>query len=270
MTEMISAFSSCPNDTFIFHALLHGAVDTRGFCFSHYISDVEELNAFAAQKRFPLTKLSFHAYLRLKSDYTALDAGSALGFGCGPLLIAPEGSDATRFPDRLEKGIVAVPGEYTTANLLLRLWNPSVRTISVRFDRIMPGVQAGEYDAGVIIHEGRFIYPSYGLSKIVDLGEWWEAETGLPIPLGCIALRNDFLENYDVLNRIMGDSVRYAMEHPLASREFVKAHAQEMDDAVIDEHIRLYVNEFTLRPGDAGMKAAAKLEEMARCRRIIP
>lgn len=269
MDAMTLAFSPCPNDTFIFHAMLHGLVDTEGLSFNPYINDVEDLNRNAGEGRFHVTKLSFHAYLLLQNNYCMLDAGAALGFGCGPVLVAREDSVFNRKKDSLKDAVIAIPGEYTTAHLLLKLWFPGLHTVSTRFNAIIPGVCDGVYDAGLIIHEGRFVYPRYGLRKIVDLGEWWEQETGMPIPLGCIAIRRDLMEHHERVGCIIAASAAYAQRNPEQSRSYICSHAQEMDDTVIREHIALYVNDFSLSLGEEGMKAVTILEEMARCRGIL-
>jgi 1,4-dihydroxy-6-naphthoate synthase len=258
MKQLDIAFSPCPNDTFIFHAMLYGLVDTRGLSFKPYIDDVEALNEKAFAGACHITKLSFAAYLELTEHYELLDAGSALGYGCGPLVVARSaGTD-------LRTGKVAVPGRYTTANLLFKLRYPEASNIEyTRFDNIMEGVQLGKYDAGVIIHEGRFVYEKYNLVKIIDLGEWWEQKTGMPIPLGCIAIRKDkdtILQKQNV-ESIIRDSVNYAFKNRQASRDYVKSLAQEMDDQVIDSHINLYVNEFTLSLGEKGREAVYILKE---------
>ncbi len=266
METLDLGFSTCPNDTFIFHAMVHHLVDTNGLEFRPHMHDVEELNKMAFARSLHVSKLSFYAYLKLRQSYDLLDSGAALGFGCGPLLV---GRKNVAFTPRAR---VAVPGEFTTAFLLLQLWNPAIKNIEItRFDHILEGVRSGKYDAGLIIHEGRFIYPSYGCIKIVDLGEWWENETGGPIPLGCIAVRKDpaTLAMKSQIDTILKSSVEYARKNPSASRDFVKHHAQEMDDDVIDGHIRLYVNEFTLSMGDQGREAVERLEEMAHCKGII-
>lgn len=170
------------------------------------------------------------------------------------------------------KAKIAIPGEYTTAFLLLKLWNPDIENIeAVRFDLILEGVKKGKYDAGLIIHEGRFIYPEYDCVEIIDLGKWWEAETALPIPLGCIAIRKDHptLSLKNDVESILRNSVQYALENRDASRDFVKLHAQELDDQVIDGHIDLYVNDFSISLGDTGRKAIEALEEMARWKKIL-
>ena len=260
MTQLSLAFSPCPNDTFMFHAMVHGLTNTDGLTFTPELHDVGALNIFAFSERFDITKLSFFAYLKLKGQYTLLDAGAALGFGCGPLLVA-------RNPDAFTpEATIAIPGALTTANLLLKLWNLDAHnTVVTRFDNILKGVADGTYDAGLIIHEGRFIYQDYGCREIVDLGRWWEERTGLPIPLGCIAIRNasPVIEYKDRVQTALKDSIHYAFTHPQESRDYIKQHAQEIDDAVIADHIKLYVNEFSLGLGEMGRRSIAKLEEMA-------
>lgn len=266
MIDIDIGFSTCPNDTFIFHAMVHDCIDTGNFRFKPHMHDVEELNKKAFLKTFPVSKLSFYAYLKLRQNYEILDAGSALGYGCGPLLVGKT-SDLL-----LSDAKIAVPGLYTTAYLLLQLWNPEIRNVEVtRFDNILEGVQIGRYDAGLIIHEGRFIYPEYECVEIIDLGKWWENETSLPIPLGCIAVRKDppFKAYKNDIESVLRNSVAYAFKNRDASRKFVKIHAQEMDDQVIDGHIDLYVNNFTVSLGDTGEKAIQTLEEMARWKKIL-
>jgi 1,4-dihydroxy-6-naphthoate synthase len=258
------AFSPCPNDTFIFHALINQLIDTYPHTFTPHIADVEELNMKAFEQTYAVTKLSFCAYLCLKDRYTLLDSGSALGFGCGPLLVAGKQLES------LENARIAVPGRYTTAFLLLRLWHSGLKHVEfVCFDEILPGIASGRFDAGLIIHEGRFVYPSYNCVQIVDLGQWWESQTGLPIPLGCIAIRNDLLEYKIAMEDFVRASLLYARNNPEASRDFIRSQAQEMDDAVIQEHISLYVNEFSLSLGETGMVAIRTLEEKARCNKIL-
>jgi 1,4-dihydroxy-6-naphthoate synthase len=266
MTRLDIAFSTCPNDTFIFHAMLHDCIDTGNLRFVPHMHDVEALNQKAFSKTFHISKLSFYAYLKLRQSYEILDAGSALGYGCGPLLVG-KSTDLS-----FSKAKIAVPGEYTTAYLLLRLWRPEICNVEItRFDNILEGVQIGRYDAGLIIHEGRFIYPKYGCVEIIDLGKWWEDKTSLPIPLGCIALRKEsaFIDLKKDIESVIRRSVEYAFQNRDASREFVKLHAQEMEDPVIDGHIDLYVNNFTLSLGDTGRKAIQALEEMARWQQIL-
>jgi 1,4-dihydroxy-6-naphthoate synthase len=260
------AFSPCPNDTFIVHALLHNAIDTKPFSFTPFIDDVETLNQAALAARFQLTKLSFFAYLHVQDRYELLDAGAALGFGCGPLIVAK------RHDISFANAKVALPGGYTTARLLFRLRHPEATNMELaRFDEILPGIQSGRFDAGVIIHEGRFIYPEYDCVQLADLGEWWEKETGLPLPLGCMALRKDpaLMEAKADIERLIRASIEYGWERREASRDFIKAHSQELDDKVIDSHIGLYVNDFSLSLGKTGRLALSTMEEMARLRGIL-
>jgi 1,4-dihydroxy-6-naphthoate synthase len=259
-------FSTCPNDTFVFHAMLHDCIDTGDLTFIPHLHDVEKLNRMAFSRTLTVSKLSFYSYFNLLDSYEILDSGSALGFGCGPLLVA-------KTPEKFTpEARIAIPGKYTTAYLLLQLWNPELKNIQIDgFDNILEGVQSGKYDAGLIIHEGRFVYPQYGCVKIVDLGEWWESETGLPIPLGCIATRKDDHTSSirNEIESILRNSVEYALENRDASRNFIKLHAQEMDDPIIDGHIDLYVNNFTLSLGSEGRKAIETLEDMARWKKIL-
>jgi 1,4-dihydroxy-6-naphthoate synthase len=256
------AFSSCPNDTFVFHAMLNNLIDTRGLSFSVHIEDVETLNQQAKQGVHQVTKLSFAAWLKLKDEYDLLDSGAALGFGCGPILVARSKEIS------VEEALIAVPGIDTTANMLFNLRYPKAKNKTIaRFDEILPGIREGRFDAGVIIHEGRFVFKDYGCVKVIDLGEWWEEQTSSPIPLGCIAIRKDMetIKRKETIESIIRDSVKYAFENPMSSRGYVKSLAQEMDDDVIDQHIRLYVNEFTISLGEKGRQAVQKLEGMGGC-----
>lgn len=264
MKKLKLGFSPCPNDTFIFHAMTHGLVDTRGYSFEPLITDVEELNCMARDLSAEITKLSFHAYLKFREDYSLLSSGAALGSGCGPLVVS-------RKLVVSENSLIAVPGELTTACLLLKLWMPGARNlVFTRFDNIIPGVASGRYDAGVIIHEGRFVYRKSGLEKVIDLGEWWEETTGSPIPLGCIAAKRSLGEQVKTdVESVIRSSVEYAFHHRDASSEFIKAHSRELEDEVISSHIALYVNDFSVDLGESGRFAVEKLESMARDRGII-
>ncbi|MCX7677901.1 MAG: 1,4-dihydroxy-6-naphthoate synthase [Spirochaetes bacterium] len=258
-----TAFSSCPNDTFIFDAMVHGKIDINGFVFEPHIADVDELNKSAFSGIFELTKLSFYAFFLLRKRYILLDAGCAIGYGCGPILVAKNKTID------IETDIIAIPGQFTTAHLLLRLWNPNVCTAVLRFDEILPAVRDGKFSAGLVIHEGRFVYKKYGLVEIVDLGQWWEKLTSLPIPLGCIALRNDCEKYYEKITGIMKASVKYACSNPSRVYPYVRSLAQEMEDEIIQKHITLYVNEFTHSLGKLGKKAIATLEEIAQHRGVL-
>ncbi len=253
------AYSPCPNDTFIFNQLAQQAgVKT-------YLHDVETLNNFAFEDKYDITKLSFHAWILLKDRYELLNVGSALGRGCGPLVISKDENSLNA------DSVIAVPGEYTTAHLLLRLWSPQLHNrIFMPFDQIMDAVENGEADAGVIIHEGRFVYQDRGFKCLQDLGEWWESTTGQPIPLGCIAARKSLgAARISEIEDALKKSILLAFDDPESATEYIKAHAQELDDAVTSEHIKTYVNDFTLDLGDEGRTAIAKLEEMAKATGVI-
>jgi len=249
-------FSPCPNDTFAFHALVHGLVDAP-FRVEPVLLDIEELNRRAHDRAFDLTKLSVGAFAGVGSSYRLLRSGAALGFGVGPLVVARE----PRSLADVAKGRIAVPGRETTAFRLLRLAAPDLgEIVELRYDRILGAVARGDVDAGLIIHESRFTYTEHGLVEIADLGKWWEAETGLPVPLAGICARADLdPELAAAAERAIRASVAHAFAHREASRAYVRAHSQEMSDAVCDAHIRLYVNERSLDLGDDGMRAIERL-----------
>jgi len=252
MIDIDIAFSPCPNDTFIFHALVEGRIDTSPFRFHPVLADVETLNRQAMEGRYDVTKLSFAALMQLEHRYRLLDAGAALGFGCGPLVVAR--NPALDFP----RARIAVPGRLTTACLLFRLWQPEVSVsnlVETPFDTILPGVASGRFDAGVVIHEGRFVVDRYDCTAVIDLGDWWEKTTSCPIPLGCIAVRKDLAEHAQAIEALIRASLNHARNHLKASRAFIRCHAQEMADDIIERHIELYVNDFSVSLGEAGRKA---------------
>ena len=253
-------FSPCPNDTFIFYAMTHGRVDTEGLEFRYSMADVEALNTFALEGKGDMVKVSYHAWLYLSKSYHLLNAGSALGFGNGPLLISKTAIDPADLPGLT----VAIPGQYTTAHLLLKYAFPQVTKKKIMvFSEIEQAVLDGVTDAGVIIHENRFTYQEKGLLKIADLGEWWEQQTGLPVPLGAIVARRDLGEEVIAkLDRIMRRSVLWAHDNPEETMAFVREHAQEMDESVMKKHIALYVSDFTADLGETGHAAVAKLAEI--------
>ena len=256
MHELTFGFSPCPNDTFAFHALVHGLVEAP-FTVRPVLLDIEELNRRAHAGAFDLTKLSVGAFAGVGARYRLLRSGAALGHGVGPLVVARE----RRPLDQAVRGRVAIPGRATTAFRLLRMAAPTLgEVVELRYDRILGAVEHGEVDAGLVIHESRFTYADHGLAKVADLGEWWERETGLPVPLAGICARAD-LDPAVVAaaERAIRDSVAYAFAHPEASRTYVRAHSQEMSDAVCDAHIRLYVNERSVDLGDEGLAAIARL-----------
>ncbi|MEV6371052.1 1,4-dihydroxy-6-naphthoate synthase [Micromonospora musae] len=259
------AFSPCPNDTFIFHALVHGQVSGAPPVEVTF-ADVDVTNTAAERGEFDLVKVSYAALPWLLDKYHLLPCGGALGRGCGPLVLTRgDRSD-------LSGATVAVPGDRTTAYLLFRLWaadRPPARIEVVPFHEIMPGVAAGRYDAGLVIHEARFTYHRHGLTSLVDLGEWWEADTGLPIPLGAILARRGAVDPEAAAGWIR-ESVRMAWADPAASRDYVLSHAQEMELDVVDRHIGLYVNEFSADLGEAGFAAVDALLGRAAAAGLVP
>lgn len=261
-------FSPCPNDTFMFHALVNGLLDTGGLEFEPFIADVEALNKEAFAARLDVTKLSYHALGHLLDRYELLDAGSALGNNCGPLLIAKRPLHA----EEIHSARIAIPGRLTTANFLLSLAFPDhTNRIEMLFSEIEDAVLSGSVDAGLIIHENRFTYEQKGLVKIMDLGEYWERQTELPIPLGAIAVKRSLPHHVKLkIEQLLRASVVKARENPAATTPYVKKYAQEMDPEVMHKHINLYVNDFSISLGERGRKAVSRLFEMAAERKIIP
>ena len=256
LPELTFGYSPCPNDTFAFHALAHGLIEAP-FRVRPVLLDIEELNRRAHEGAFDLTKLSVGAFAAVGDRYRLLRSGGALGKGVGPLVV-------TRTPmtlDEAGRGRVAIPGKETTAYRLLRLAAPSLANVTeVRYDRILHAVASGEFDAGLIIHESRFTYHEHGLHKAIDLGDWWERETGLPVPLAGICARADLDPALAAAaERAIRASVQYAFDHPDASRDYVRAHAQEMSAEVCAQHIALYVNDCSLDVGDEGLRAIQRL-----------
>jgi len=254
-------FSPCPNDTFIFDAMVHGKIDTRGLRFEPVLEDVETLNLWAAAGKLQVTKLSFNSFLQNVHQYALLHSGSALGKGVGPLLVRnPHFSVLS-----LAQARIAIPGVYTTANLLLSLAHPEVANkTEVLFSEIEDAVLRGDYDAGLVIHESRFTFAQKGLELIEDMGDWWERHAGAAIPLGGIAVRRDLdVETCSALDAVIRESVRYAWAQYPALPTFVTSHAQEMDEAVMRQHIELYVNEYTDDLGAEGTHAIEVLFQKA-------
>jgi 1,4-dihydroxy-6-naphthoate synthase len=254
--KLTFGFTPCPNDAFAFHALVRGLVPAP-FEVEPVLLDIEELNRRAAGVELELTKLSFGAAAAAGDRYRLLRSGAALGRGVGPLVVARE-------PASLEEaaaGRVAVPGRETTAFLLLRLAAPALGdVVELRYDRILDAVAAGEVDAGLIIHESRFTYGEHGLVAVADLGEWWEGETGLPVPLAGIFARSDLdPELVGEAEAAIRASVEYAFAHPEASRDYVRSLSQEMSDAVCAAHVALYVNKHSVDVGDEGLTAIDRL-----------
>lgn len=261
-------FSPCPNDTFIFDAMVHGRIDTEGLEFDYFLTDVEELNRKALTADVDITKISYHAYSYVAKDYLILDAGSALGYRNGPLLISKYRIGINQLPDLK----IAIPGKYTTANLLFSIAWPEVSDKrEYLFSRIEDALLREEVDAGLIIHETRFTYYKRGLHKLADMGEFWENLTGLPIPLGAIVIKRSIPDEIALkVNRVVRRSLEYAYKDSFASYDFVAGNAKEMDSTVMNNHIKLYVNEYTLNLGIKGREAVVELFRMATEKGVIP
>ena len=261
-------FSTCPNDTYIFDAIVNKRINLEDLSFEVVLADVEELNTMAFKQIPDVTKLSFHAYAHVSDYYKILNTGSALGYKNGPLLI----SRKKIYPDEVNDLLIAIPGKYTTANLLLGIAYPDVKMKKEYiFSDIEDVVLSGEADAGLIIHESRFTYSRKGLMKILDLGEYWEEKTHLPIPLGGIMIRRDLPEETrKKVNHILKTSLNYAEEHPLDSSDYIKKYAQSVEDEVVRKHIDLYVNEFTFDLAEKGKDAIKELFKRAEHSSLIP
>ncbi|HSJ23739.1 MAG TPA: 1,4-dihydroxy-6-naphthoate synthase [Longimicrobiales bacterium] len=258
MRELTFGYSPCPNDTFAFHALTHGIIDAP-FHVRPVLLDIEELNRRAHSGEFDVTKLSIGALAGVGDDYRMLRSGAALGRGVGPLVVAR----ASMPLSRAVAGRMAIPGRDTTAYRLLTLAAPPTgEVVELRYDRILDAVSRGAVDAGLIIHESRFTYADHGLVQVADLGDWWEREMSLPVPLAAICVRSDVPDEVArTMEAAIRESVRHAFDHPDASRDYVRAHAQEMSDDVCAAHIALYVNEFSLDIGAEGLRAVRRLLE---------
>ena len=260
--ELTFGYSPCPNDTYMFNAIAHGAVGVDGYQMQPVLHDIETLNGMAMDAVLDVTKLSFYAWLKTKDRYQLLDSGAAMGFGCGPVLIA-------RTPltqAEIHRCRVVLPGRWTTAHLLLRLWAPEAhQRFFTPYDRIFDALASGQADCGVIIHESRFTFEAAGFTPVVDLGAWWEEMTGLPIPLGGIAARRSLGKPLiQQIDAAVNTSIRRAMADPDETMPYIRQHAQEMDDTVLQAHIRTFVNDFSLAQTGLGRRAIEKLEAMAR------
>ena len=271
MRPLSIGYSPCPNDTFIFYALVNGKINTGDLVFKETLLDVETLNRMALGSQFDITKISYHALCFIREDYCLLRSGSALGRGCGPLIVSKKANTL----EGLQGYRIAIPGRLTTANLLLQLFafDSGIQFssyIEMPFYRIMDSVSKGDVDAGLIIHEGRFTFQHYGLKKVADLGEWWGDTTGLPLPLGGIlAKRNlgkDVIKKVDSLVR---KSIEYSLSHREEPKVYIKQHSQELEDQVIEQHINLYVNDYSLDIGQEGLSAVRELFRRAEMRGII-
>ncbi len=259
MKKIKFGFSSCPNDTFIFYALVNKKIDTYGYDFDFVIADVEELNRMALEGETDVTKISYNAYGKVAGDYVLSNFGSALGKNNGPLIISKQYETINELRDKK----IAVPGFNTTANLLMSIAFPELNNKKeYLFSDIEEAILQGETDAGLIIHETRFTYADKGLKKVVDLGEWWETEYNLPLPLGGICIKRNLPEEtIKLIDDIIGKSVKYGLEHPEETKPYIKKYAQETEESVIENHIALYVNEYTAHIGEDGKKSVKFLLE---------
>ncbi len=260
------AHSPCPNDTFIFHALNSGLVASPCRTLDVRLADIEELNTLAAQAKADVVKVSVAAVAGLLEEYIVLTAGGALGRGVGPVLV----SDADFGIENLDGQPVAIPGFHTTANLLFGIFcrqqGITPHLTELVYDQVMPGISDGLVRAGVVIHEGRFTFAEHGLRQLLDLGQWWEEYTGMPLPLGCIMIRRSLgMGMARSMDKAIRASLEYAWANPVVSRAYIREHAQEMQDEVIDQHIRTFVTDYSMDVGAEGEGAImALLEEVCR------
>jgi 1,4-dihydroxy-6-naphthoate synthase len=262
------AYSPCPNDTFMFHDLAAGRLRLPGHDLQVHLHDVETLNHLALDGVYDVTKVSMAAWLKVREEYELLNVGAAVAWGAGPLLVAKKELSRADLPHCR----VAVPGELTTAHVLLRLFFPELTDrVFVPYDQVMPLVVSGDVDCGVLIHEGRFVYQQHGLRLLADLGQWWEQETKLPIPLGGIVARRRLgeptLRQFEALLR---QAIENSLAHPEETRDYVRRHAQELDATTLDKHVKMFVNEFSLDLGETGRAAVTRLEELAARAGLLP
>jgi len=266
--KLTLGFSPCPNDTFIFDAMVHGRIDTEGIEFDYYLEDVEQLNRRAFTGQPDITKISTYAYAFVAQNYLILDSGSAIGHRNGPLLI----SKRKIYPSEIPGLKIAIPGVYTTANLLFSIaWPKAADKVEYLFSNIEQAVLNEEVDAGLIIHEGRFTYFKKGLLKVADMGEFWEKSAGLPVPLGNIVINRRIPADIALkVNRIIHNSLEYAWRDSLPAYDFVVSNAQEMESTVMNNHIKLYVNKFTSNLGKDGKKAISELFRAGFEKGVVP
>ncbi len=260
-------FSPCPNDCFIFDALVHKKIDTQGIDFSVVMEDVEALNNKAFKQELDITNLSYHAFIYLTHQYALLNSGSALGFNCGPLLV----KDSKSKIQSIDTASIAIPGKYTTANFLLSLAFPNAKNKKeLLFSDIEGAVLSHQVDAGLLIHENRFTYEQKGLEKIIDLGEFWDSLIHAPIPLGGIVVKRSIdVKLQKTIDSLIKQSVEFAFANPESCMDFVKQHAQEMSEEVMKKHIALYVNDFSIDLGNVGKKAIQLLFDKAIDTKLI-
>jgi len=258
--------STCPNDTFMFHGVLSGNVVCRGFDLEINLLDIQRLNDGVAQNKFHFSKVSCFAAALLQDGYERCDSGAALGYGVGPLLLARKGA-----PSSVSEGRVLTPGDTTTASLLFNHFFPGASRVDhVTFSEIMPALQQGEADFGVVIHEGRFTYEESGLQCVADLGVLWERETGLPLPLGCLVMARSVSDQHRAeFARAVRASIEYGYAHRDEAFVTMKRYAQELSESVIWRHVELYVNDWSLNLGELGHQALSRFDELVRARRVV-
>jgi len=266
--KLTLGFSTCPNDTFIFDALVNGKIDTGDLEFIPVLADVEELNSRAREGELDISKLSYHAYGHVSSDYKVLDAGSALGWGNGPLVV----SKRRIYPDEIPYARIAIPGEMTTANFLFGIAFPeAMDKRAYLFSDIEEVVLSDEADVGVLIHEYRFTYADRGLGLIMDLGEFWEETTDMPIPLGGIMVNRRIPEEKQKLvENLIHESLLYARKNPGSALEYMKKYAQDMREEIMLQHVETFVNDYSLSLRSEGREAVAKLLEMGSGKGLFP
>lgn len=275
--KLTVAYSPCPNDTFAFHGVASGPLRLGEADLEVHLHDIETLNELALTGAYDITKLSFPAFLRVQNDYQMLRTGAALSDEAGPLVVtslSPPASSSTAcgFASSVSSLRFAIPGELTTAHLLLKLWCPTIHNkLFVSYDRIIPLIASGAADAGVVIHESRFTYRQAGLNLLADLGAWWLEKTHLPIPLACIAAKRSLgAQTIAAFEDLLGESIARAQANPACAADYIRRHAQEMDPAVLDQHIHTYVNRFSLDMGPEGLEAVETLARLARALEARP
>ncbi len=266
--EISIAHSPDSDDAFMFYGLATGKVRVPGYKFTHVLTDIETLNQRAIDEQFfDVTAISFHAYPYLQDHYALMPCGGSVGDGYGPMIVAPRKLSL----DEVKKLRIAIPGTLTTAYLTLKLFCPEIETVTMPFDKIIPAVVSGEFDAGLIIHEGQLTYATDGLAKILDLGQWWREQTGLPLPLGGNAIRRSLgPEVIKVTTTALRDSIQHALDNREASLEYAMQFARDLDTTLANRFVGMYVNERTLDYGEDGREAIRKLLEMGYERGIIP
>jgi len=262
------AHSPDSDDAFMFYGLATNKVRVPGYAFHHTLTDIETLNRKALNEQFyDVTAISFHAYPYIQDNYTLMACGGSVGEGYGPMIVAQRKYTL----DEVKKLRIAVPGTMTTAYLTLKLVAPDVETVTIDFDRIIPAVQSGEFDAGLIIHEGQLTYAKDGLVKILDMGQWWRELTGLPLPLGGNAIRRSLPGDVQLITtNALRDSIQHALDHRESALEYAMQFARDLDPVLANRFVGMYVNERTINYGDDGREAIRKLLDMGYERGIIP